>query len=444
MKWQRMAMIGNQATFIVLWLLVAGLALYAGDRYHYQSDWTANNRNSLTAPSVGVVKALREPVTIDAFAHGAALRRDIRALIGKYQRVDPQIQLTMINPDKHPALVRRLGVTFNGELQIHYGKRSALVLSPTEAGVTNILARLQRTGLRHLIFLTGNGERRPDSQAVLGLSTWARRLKARGFQVSSFDLGAARPLTPKVGVLIIADPRIPFLVGEIRTLKAFVQNGGDVLWLLEPGHTEGLAALAKTLGIHIRRGFAVDPTSMLLTGTSPDFIAVNRYPNAGPVHGMHLTTVFPTATTLTVTPVAGLHVLPILRTGDTAWQQRKPLAGIVQPPHGVTPKSLTLGVALERARRPGQQTQRLIILGDSDFASNSFIGEGGNLTLAMNLANWIAHDDAFINLPNRAAPDLTLVLTRGKEEIMAFGFLLILPIVFLAGGLVVWWRRRRL
>jgi len=442
MKWDRIATVVNQGSFIFLWVLVAGLSLYAGDRYRYQADWTATGRNSLTAPSVGIVKALRKPVTIDAFAHGATLRRNIRALIAKYQRVDAGIQLTLIDPNQHPALVRRTGITFNGELQVHYGTRSALVLSPTETGITNLLARLERTGLRQATFLAGNDERKPGSQAVLGLSLWAHQLKARGFNVSSFDLGSGQPLTSKVGVLIIADPRIPFLAGEIGTLKTFIQNGGNVLWLLEPHHTEGLAGLARTLGVHIRRGFAVDPTSTLLTGASPDFIAVDHYPDAGPVRGMHLVTVFPTATALTVSPVPGLKALPILRTENTAWQQRKPLAGIVQPPRGDTPGSLILGVALERAQ--GAQTQRVIIMGDSDFASNSFIGEGGNLTLAMNLANWLAHDDTFINLPNRTSPDLTLALTRGEEDVMAFGFLLVLPIIFLASGLVVWWRRRRL
>ena len=443
MKWNRIAIIGSQGTFILLWLLVAGLALYAGDRYRYQADWTATGSNSLTAPSIGIVKALREPVTIDAFARGATLHRNIRALIAKYQRVDPAIRLTFINPNQHPALVRRTGITYNGELQVHYGKRSALVLSPTETGITNLLARLERTGLRHITFLSGNGERKPDSPSMLGLSSWAQQLKARGFHVSSFNLGAGQPLTPaSVGVLIIADPRAPFLAGEVKTLQAFIHNGGNVLWLLEPHHAEGLARLTHALGVSVQQGFAVDPTSTLLTEASPSFIAVDRYPDVGPVRGMHLVTVFPTATALTVSPVAGVKALPILRTNRTAWQQRKPLAGLVQPPPGVPQGSLTLGVALERTQGP--QTQRIIIVGDSDFASNSFIGEGGNLTLAMNLANWLAHDDAFINLPNRTSPDLTLILTRGEEEIIAFGFLLVLPLLFLVGGIGMWWRRRHL
>ena len=442
MRRDRLNRFGSQGSFLVLWLVVAGLVLYAAHLYRYVGDWTATGRNSLTAPSVGIVKALHGPVTIDAFAHGPTLRHNIQALIAKYRRVDSQIQLVFINPDKHPALVRRTGITFNGELQIHYGTRSAVVLSPTEIGITNLLARLERTGLRNITFLTGNDERQETNAGVLGLSSWGTQLKARGFKISSFNLGSAQPIPAQTGVLVIADPRTPFLAGEVATLEAFVHKGGSLLWLLEPHHSEGLAGLAHRLGVTIPHGFAVDPTSSLLTGTNPDFIAIDRYPAVGPVRGMHLVTVFPTATALTVTAVKGIKALPILRTDRTAWQQRKPLAGLVQPPPGVVPGPLTLGVALERARGP--HTQRVAIVGDSDFASNSFIGEGGNLALAMNLANWLAHDDTFINLPNRTSPDLTLALTAGEEDVIAFGFLLILPILFLGGGVMAWWRRRRL
>lgn len=442
MKANRFAAIANQTVFILLWVVVAGLVLFASDRYHYQADWTATGRNSLSAPSVAIVKALHKPVTVEAFVHSGPIRHNIGSLIGKYQRVDPRIHLTFINPDKHPALVRRLGITFNGELRVRYDNRSALVLSPTETGVTNLLARLERTGLRRITFLTGNDERKATRQTVLGLSSWANQLRARGFDVASWNLASGGPLTTKAGVLVIADPRIPFLAGEIATLKAYIHNGGNVLWLLEPHHATGLSAVMGGLGVRVRHGFAVDPTSSLLTGASPDFIAIDRYPQAGPVRGMHLVTVFPTATSLTLKPIPGVKTLPILRSNRTSWQQRAPLGGLVQPPTGVMPSALILGLALQRAHKT--TTQRMAVIADSDFASNSYIGEGGNLTLAMNLANWLANDDAFINLPNRSSPDLTLSLTRIEEDVMAFGFLLILPILILASGFVVWWRRRRL
>lgn len=442
MNWDRIVAGGGRGLFVVLWLLVAALALYAAARFHYVADWTVNGRNSLSRPSVRIVKSLHAPVDIRAFAHGAQIRQGLRALIAKYQRVDSAIHLKFVNPNKHPALVRRLDIGFNGELEVRYEGRQALVSNLSETGITNALARLERTGIRRLTFLTGNKERGAQDRSGLGLSSWAAQLRSRGFTVTSANI-SAQALSPQTtGVLIIADPRVRFLAGEITTLEGFVKAGGSLLVMLEPGHAEGLSPLLARQGVRIRKGYAVDPNSSLLTGASPDFIAIRHYPDLGPVRGMHLVTVFPTAAALAITPVHGRTPIPILATGTDAWTQEARLKGLVVPPPGTTPSVLTIGAALEVPYKG--KTQRLAVVGDSDFAANSYIGEGGNLALAMNLANWLAHDDAFINLPNRASPDLTLTLTGAEEDVIAFGFLLVLPLLLLASAVAVWWRRRRL
>jgi len=442
MKIDRLLRTAGSGSFIVLWLLVASLLAFATHRFHYEADWTHGGRNSLTAPSQAIVKTLKGPVYIDAFAHGPALRHNLRALINKYQRVNSNIHLTFINPDKHPALVRRLNITFNGELRIRYKKRTALVLTASETGITNELARLAQSGIRNLTFLVGNEERKTTDSSMLGLSTWAKDLHDRGFHISTFNPGAGKPLPSDAGILVIADPRVLFLKGEVAMISAFVDQGGDILFLFEPHHTEGLRRVTEALGVTVRHGFAVDPASSLLTGGTPADIAIDRYPDVGPVRGMHLVTVFPTAVALTYQAKPGIKGLPILLTDENAWVQNTPLAGLVTPPAGTKPGALTLGMALTRTSK--SHTQRIAILGDGDFASNSFIGEGGNLTFAMNIANWLAHDDTFINLPNRASADLVLSLTSAEEDIITFGFLLILPALLFGVGLWVFWRRRRL
>ena len=90
-----------------------------------------------------------------------------------------------------------------------------------------------------------------------------------------------------------------------------------------------------------------------------------------------------------------------------------------------------------------QRKQRAVVIGDGDFLSNTYLGNGGNLKLGMNIVNWIAHDDMFITIPVKTSPDLTLELTATGKAIIAFGFLILLP-AFLAGtGTVIWFRRRK-
>lgn len=429
-------------SFVLLWLIVAALGLYVTHTYRFTADWTQNGRNSLAAPSLAITRALKGPVTIEAFATTAGTtRHTIRLLIGQYQRAYPHIALRFIDPNKHPTIIREDGVSYQGELRITYDHRHSMVLSPTQTGITNALARLERTGVRQITFLLGNKEQSPADTTGLGLSAWAHQLRASGFTVTTLNLLQSASLK-NTGILVIADPQTRFLPGQIQTLQNYVAQGGDLLWLLAPQQTAGLRPLAHSLGIRIPKGFVVDPTSTLLTGASPALIAIDRYPANGPVRGMHLVTVLPGATALTIEPTSPFTTAPILRTDRTAWQQTGPLTGVIQRGRGDTPGPLTVGVTLTRLQN--KHTQRIVIIGSSDFCANNFLGEGGNLTLAMNLANWITHDTAFINIPNRPSPDLSLTLTQHEEDAIAFGFLLILPLLFILISVTIWWRRRSL
>ena len=63
--------------------------------------------------------------------------------------------------------------------------------------------------------------------------------------------------------------------------------------------------------------------------------------------------------------------------------------------------------------------------------------------LGVNLVNWLASDDSFINIPSRTAPDQGLDLSPPAQIAIFALFLLALPAGLLATGLTVWWRRRK-
>ena len=87
--------------------------------------------------------------------------------------------------------------------------------------------------------------------------------------------------------------------------------------------------------------------------------------------------------------------------------------------------------------------QRVAVIGDGDFLSNAYLGNGGNLTLGMNLINWLSHDDRFIDIPVKTAPDRNLSFSPLAQGLIGFGWLVLLPLGLAATGAVIWWRRRR-
>ena len=91
----------------------------------------------------------------------------------------------------------------------------------------------------------------------------------------------------------------------------------------------------------------------------------------------------------------------------------------------------------------GKGEQRVVVTGDGDFLSNAYLGNGGNLMLGLNIFNWLAHDDSYISINPRPAPDLSLILSPLAQGFIGFGFLLALPLLLISAGIGVWVRRRR-
>jgi ABC-type uncharacterized transport system involved in gliding motility auxiliary subunit len=59
------------------------------------------------------------------------------------------------------------------------------------------------------------------------------------------------------------------------------------------------------------------------------------------------------------------------------------------------------------------------------------------------MVNWLSHDDNFIAIPVRTTPDSELSLSETAWSILGLLFLVILPLILLASGIVIWLRRRK-
>jgi ABC-type uncharacterized transport system involved in gliding motility auxiliary subunit len=430
-------------SFVALWLIVVGLLLWLSRDYHLQFDWTQAARNSLSPASRELLKTLDQPLHVTAFTgEVGGLRKNIDALVGRYRQVKPDIALEFVDPSTAPARVREAGVRLDGELVIEYRARKENLNQLTEEAFTNALARLGRGGERWVVFVSGHGERSPDRPANHDLSNWAAQLAKRGLKTRALALGGNTAIPENTSVLVIAGPRVKFLAGEIKQIEQYLARGGNLLWLADPGPLAGLERVAEPLGVEFLRGVVVDPTSQALTGSSASFIVATRYGSHPAVQGFDLMTLYPEAAALSVQPPKCWEQQTVIDTAPSAWLETGALGGPIRFDAGADRRGpLNLAVALTR-KHDGRE-QRVAVVGDGDFLSNAFLGNGGNLELGMNLVNWLASDEAYINVPVRTAPDLRLTLSQPAQLAITLGFLIVLPLGLLTSGITLWWRRRK-
>jgi len=438
------------ATFALLFLALVGLVGWLSTQYHYEADWTAAGRNTLSGASVEVLKTLQGPVTVTAFAREAEAqvsRRNISDYIARYQRHKPDLKLEFVNPDLDPDKVREYNVMVEGELSVEYQGRRENIQTLNEEAITNALQRLARGGERLLVFVQGHGERKGDGEANHDLGAWGQQLGNKGFLIDSVILAQSPKIPSGAAVLVIAAPQVNLLPGEVQLIHDYVNNGGNLLWLGDPGNLRGLKPLADALGVRFLPGTIVDPTTQVLGITNPTFAIIADYPQHPVTQGLESIALLPTAAALAAVAPEGWQASPLLRTVERAWAENGALAGNVRYDAGKdTAGPLTVGVTLTREVTGSdgvKRTQRVIVTGDGDFLSNAFIGNGANLDVGNRLVNWLSHQDAFVTIPPRAAPDVSVELTKTSSLIIGLGFLLVVPGLLLGAGLTIWWKRRK-
>lgn len=440
--------------FLLLFGLVIGLLAWLSVRYPVRADWTASNRNTLSEASQALLARLSGPIRVTAYVRDhSPLREGISRLIDRYRRYKPDMALTLVNPDLLPEQVRELGISGDGALSVEYAGRRGTLQHPSEQALTQILQRLSRSQDRLVLFLDGHGERKPQGVANYDLGTFGRELAKTGIQTRLLDLTAEPHIPTDADGLVIASPQTPLSPDEIRIVLSYVQRGGNLLWLLEPAELAGLQALAALLGVTIFPGVVVDADTPRLGISHPAFIPIADYgphPITAPLRSPAL---LPQAVALDIQPLAGWQPAVLLESQSSSWNETGLLEGRLQFDPDTTEQSgpLTVGLALSRLP-PGKSVasgksddtaqQRVVIIGDGDFLSNTYLGNGANLELGLNIFNWLVLDEALITLPPRIAPDQSLHLSESTLALAAL-FLVILPAGLMASGWLIWFRRRR-
>ncbi len=469
-------------------LLVAAALLLAwlSTRYHHTADWTSGGRHTLSEASSALLARMPGTVEITAYARpDAELRGLIEDLITRFRRAKPDIAVRFVDPDQAPDEVRDRNIQTDGELIARYSGRSEHVEEHTEEALANALQRLLRGGERFVVFLEGHGERSPLGQANHDVGRFAAEIQKRGIKVQALNL-AGNPVIPdNTSVLVIASPEIDYLPREVETVSAYLKRGGNLLWFVEPGPLHGLDGLAAELGVKLSPGTLVDPATAIFGIDHPAIVPVTRYPSTPPVAGFRYLTVFPHARPVEAETKTenDWRVEPLLFLGAEAWAETGPLQGELRYDEGSDrkgPLAIALGLIRRRAaavETPKKDTdpkpardgsthtldpsqpeqsqgqglalpgaprmQRVVVFGDGDFLSNSYLGNGGNRDLGIKTIDWLASDEALIDIPAATAIDQRFELSDAEAALIGVGFLMILPAALGGMGFFVWFRRRR-
>jgi ABC-type uncharacterized transport system involved in gliding motility auxiliary subunit len=308
------------------------------------------------------------------------------------------------------------------------------------------LLKLTRDKPRVVGFLTGHGERKPLGEANADLGRFVQGLSDEGIRSIELNLNEQATIPSNIDLLVIASPQILFSENEVTRITQWIDEGGAVLGLTDPNSVSWLEPLKNTLGVFQLAGTLVDATGQGLGVGDPSFVAITRYPEHELLKGFSLTTLFPQSVAWAKIENNAFHAQSLLRSGERSWTETGNIKNDIafSAAEAEIPGPHDLALALTRlSPRPDRAEQRIVLLGDGDFLSNTYLGNAGNRALGVRIINWLVADDALIDLTPAQAPDRILKLTRTKLAVIGFGFLFALPLLMVVIGFWIVWRRKR-
>ncbi|WP_310834392.1 hypothetical protein [Aetokthonos hydrillicola] len=85
----------------------------------------------------------------------------------------------------------------------------------------------------------------------------------------------------------------------------------------------------------------------------------------------------------------------------------------------------------------------MVVLGNSDFATDGLFGQQLNGDVFLNSVTWLSQQDQpLLSIRPKEAKNRRINLTTSQARVLALSSLLVLPLVGFTAAGVVWWRRR--
>jgi hypothetical protein len=474
---------GRQARFglvaflstLLLIGIVAMSFLYVRQRV-ITFDMTQSSAYTLSPETLEVLRRVNRPIQITGFYTSRTLpAREVDDQFFRLYEVatDGLITRRYLDPEEVPAIAQRFGVVQDGDLFLSYvaedGSADVSALSRVfrsggqERDMTEAIMRLLLAGSVTVYFDESHGARAALDGSQVGLSGIHNGMQESGLVTNGLSITTIAEANDDIPIdaraVILPRPLTDFSESEVAVLDRYLKRGGALLIMTDVVFTQDAflresgvlnSYLWANYGIRALDAAIVDPgasTQTPLDILSYAVVANTVTPRLNPETAP---AVFSLARALEVTVASPQPTVAngrFIMTSELSYAERNlELLGSTNTytyDEGVdTPGPLTVAAWAEDL----QTGARIVLVGDSDFASNGqVVLSDGNGILVTDAITWLTSiEDEVTFAPVAIGIGLPLVAMDGATtQILTFTVVVLIPLAVLIVGIAIWARRSR-
>ena len=432
-------------TSVLSIVLVGALGFFAA-RNSVRFDWTESGVHSLSDQTVKVLDGLDRDVEVTAL-YPRINQLQVKPVLERYGYASERFHYTLADPNERPDLIQELGIEperlKQGLLHIAIGGEQTTVDEVSEEKITNAIVKITRTGEKKVYFLVGHGERDTGNGEADGFARAAESLTNENYSVEPLLLATVGDVPEDADAVVVGGPTRPILPQEEAALERYLMGGGSLLVMVDPNANTNLYGPLSRWGVDLGADVIVDYLQGLFgRATTP---LAQEYP-AHPINsGLREPVMFHVARSVRARPEARDAFAEIIRTGEESWGERNLNEGRAQRDEddlaGPVPVAVAGNVA--PAGDGAGEGGRLVVFGDSDFATNQLIDAYRNRDFFVNTVNWLLGDVEAISIRPGAARASRFNPSQEQFSTIRYLSLFVLPELIAVLGVGAWWWRRR-
>ncbi|HOM98761.1 MAG TPA: Gldg family protein [Acidobacteriota bacterium] len=478
----RTARMGGMAlASLILVLGILGLLNFLNYRYHKRVDLSEGRLNALSDQTRKVLQNLDQDVRLIGFFQEETGGRRFQNLAREYRYVSSRVDYEIVDPQREPTRVQEYGITRNGQIVVVGAKKREVLDEATEEKITNAIIKVTREGQKIVYFLTGHGERSLEDLGETGYSSMKSEIEKQNYTVNQYNLAVENKIPEDAYVLVSAGPRESFFPNEVELLEDYLVEGGKFLLLVDPDSNFEADELLARFGVELGRDIVVDASGLgQLFGfgaAAPLAADYADHPITRDLEGTM--SIYPGArSVLTRESSDGYSTVELIRTSPQSWAEteigasevrfdpgkdrRGPVALAVVATKEVKGRESSEESVQESGAESGgpaedettgevedaaseaeaSRESRLVVFGDSDFASNAYWQISVNGDVFLNTVSWLAEDTDLLSIRPKDPENRSITLTATESRLIFWGTVVVFPLATLIFGIAVWYRRR--
>lgn len=467
---------GTTAVIVAL-LVVVNLCVSALPTKYTSFDMTADNLYSISEQTEKILDALDEPVKVYWLVQEGGEDETVQLLLENYDDLSKNFTYEKIDPVVNPSFAQQYtteGVYNNSLVVVNADESKTRYISyydifsssydenynetveyNGEGALTSAVNYVSTDTQTHVYYLSGHGEDTIPSSLTGSMEN-------ENLLLSSLNLLSESKVPEDCETLIIYSPARDISAKEITKIEKYLSSGGNLLLFTDCDAQDlpNLYEMMSKYGMEPVKGMVVEDNSNYFMGNYPNYLMpeIESHEITDPISEGNYYVLLPVAQGLRISSDADysgdvsdseseeIQTTALLRTTDGAYSKADGIKATNADKEKGDIDAGSDGFALAAAAESSADGSKVVWIGSTTIADETVDSAvaGANTDFVLNAVGWMCEIEESVSIHAKTVTSEYLSLTSAQTSRWTTVMVGVIPIGFLAVGIYVWARRRKI